>query len=276
MNKRRREILTGLQPAVDFAMRASVQRSIDDVPGLAVHERVSAQVPAEIMIYGSIGASMWMDGITASDVAAALKEAGPGPVNVRINSGGGDVFQGIAIHTLLARHSGIVSVYVDGLAASAASFIMLAGDRIHAARNGFVMIHDAMTFTYGNGNTHRDAADLLDKVSDNIADMYAESAGEDPAFWRAKMTENGEDGFWYTGQEAMEAGLVHELVQLTKGEEADEDEEVAARLAGWDHALSDRARAFVNAHRVPEVKDESPEFPWDHSKVFESMKGLFA
>src|ERR1041384_3814416 len=193
MNKRRRELLAALQPATDRAMRTPAQPR-DEIPGFALNRRVSAEAPAELLIYGAIGASWFMDGVTASDVAEALREAGPGPVNVRINSGGGDVFQGIAIHSLLARHPGTVTVYVDGLAASAASFIMLAGDRIYSARNAFVMIHDAMTFTYGNGNTHRDAGELLDKVSDNIADMYAERAGEDVAHWREIMTRNGEDG----------------------------------------------------------------------------------
>jgi len=278
VNKRRRSILSALQPATEFAMRAPVPaRPLAEVSGLAVHKRISASAPAEIMIYGAIGASWFMDGVTANDVSAALKEAGPGPVNVRINSGGGDVFQGIAIHTLLARHPGTVTMYVDGLAASAASFIMLAGDRIYSARNAFVMIHDAMTMTYGNGNTHRDAAELLDKVSDNIADMYAESAGEDTAYWRAKMTENGEDGVWFTGQEALDAGLVHDLVQLTKGEEDDEDEDelLAARLTGWDHVLNDRAKQFVNAH-FREPTAETPEPEYDHTKLIEDLKGIRA
>ncbi len=275
MNKRHRELLAKLQPATDFAMRVPAGQ---DVPGFAVRKRVSAEAPAEIMIYGTIGSSWFSEGVTASGVADALKEIGNGPVNVRINSGGGDVFQGVAIHTLLARHPGIVSVYVDGLAASAASFIMLAGDRIYAARNAFVMIHDAMTFTYGNGDTHRAAADLLDKVSDNIADMYAERAGEDAEHWRNLMTVNGEDGTWYTGQEALEAGLVDELVAISKGEDDDEDAEVAALLDGWSNMLDDRARSFLNEHRsTPEdtpdsALDSGPEY--DHAKLIENLKGL--
>jgi ATP-dependent protease ClpP protease subunit len=180
MNKRKRDILARLQPAVDAALnRKSEPRR--DVPGLAMHKRVSADAPAELLVYGRIGGGGWFDdGIGATDVAAALRDAGPGPINVRLNSPGGDVFDGVAIHSLLARHPGTVTVYVDGLAASAASFIMLAGDRIVSARNAFVMIHGAMTGTYGNAGTHREAADLLEKVSDNIADMYAERAGEDP------------------------------------------------------------------------------------------------
>lgn len=248
MNKRRRQILTALQPAVDLALKRPAGK---DRPGLAAHKRPTADAPAELMIYGRIGAGGWFDeGIGASDVAAALREIGPGPVNVRINSGGGDVFDGVAIHSLLARHAGTVTVYVDGLAASAASFIMLAGDRIVSARNAFIMIHDANTGTYGNGDTHRQAADLLDKVSDNIADMYAERAGEDAAFWRALMVDKGEDGTWYTGQEALEAGLVDELTEVP------DDEAVAARLAGWSAMLPQAAREFISDHPAEDDEDD--------------------
>lgn len=252
MNKRRRAILDALAPAVEHALKSAPAGTGREVPGLSLTARVNASAPAELYIYGQIGASFFMDGVTASDVANLLTEAGPGPVNVRINSPGGDVFQGVAIHSLLARHPGTVTTYVDGLAASAASFIMLAGDRIVAARNAFVMIHDAMTYTYGNGNTHRSSGELLDKVSDSIADMYAERAGEDAGHWRNLMTVNGEDGTWYTGAEAMDAGLVDEITAV-----ADEsDDEVAARLSGWQALLPERARAFLAEHPVEEATEE--------------------
>lgn len=253
MRKRQRELLAALQPAVDVALKRAEPRA--DVPGLAMHKRVSADSAAELMIYGRIGGGGWFDeGIGASDVAAALRDAGPGPINVRLNSPGGDVFDGVAIHSLLARHPGTVTVHVDGLAASAASFIMLAGDRIVSARNAFVMIHGAMTGTYGNASTHREAADLLDKVSDNIADMYAERAGEDPEHWRALMDANREDGTWYTGQEALEAGLVDELTAVP--DDFDEDMAVAGRLLAWSAKLPEKARAFVNEHAPTDPDDD--------------------
>lgn len=269
MNKRHREILAALQPAVDFAFKRSgsqfvmrggavvetVEHKKREIPGLAMHARPSTEAPAELMVYGRIGGGGWSDeGIGAADVAALLREVGAGPLNVRINSGGGDAFEGIAIHSLLARHPGTVTVYVDGLAASAASFIMLAGDRVVAARNSFIMIHDGMTGTYGNSATHRRSLDLLDKVSDNIADMYSERAGEEPAHWRALMIENGEDGTWYTGQEALTAGLVDELTAVKDDE--DEDAAVAGRLTGWNALLPAKARSFVAEHADTEPDTE--------------------
>jgi ATP-dependent protease ClpP protease subunit len=247
MNKRRRDILAALVPALEFAHQQTPNppRALADVPGLHVKATASG---AELMIYGPIGGGMFDMGISAADVAAALREAGPGPIDVRLNSPGGDVFQGVAIHTMLARHAGVVTVHVDGLAASAASFIMLAGDRIVMARNAMVMIHDGMTGSYGNGATLRRAADLLDKVSASIADMYAERAGEDPEHWRNLMTVNAEDGTWFTGEEAHAAGLVD---ALTETPDEDENDQVWDRLANWTDRLPSALAEKVSAHVKP-------------------------
>lgn len=275
MNKRRRAILDALAPAAAFAMeRPGGERPWTEAVGLSMRARPTAEAPGELLVYGRIGGGGWfMDGIGASDVAAALKELGPGPVNVRINSGGGDVFDGVAIHSLLARHPGAVNVYVDGLAASAASFIMLAGDTVHASRNSMIMIHDAMTVTFGAASSHQRAIDLLAKVSDNIADMYAEKAGEDAAFWRGRMTENGEDGVWYTGTEAHEAGLVDEIVGQDGG--VQEDEKVNAFLSGWLAVLpGDVATRVENS--VKTDPPETPAAPWDRAAFTNLMKEVFA
>jgi ATP-dependent protease ClpP protease subunit len=278
VNKRRRDLLAALAPCAEFAMARATREGAAarrrDVPGLAMHKRVSADAAAELMIYGRIGGGGWFDeGIGASDVAAALREAGPGPINVRINSGGGDVFDGIAIHSLLARHAGTVTAYVDGLAASAASFIMLAGDRIVSARNAFVMIHDAMTFTYGNAGTHDRASGLLSSASENIADMYAERAGEDVAFWRNAMTVNGEDGTWYTGQEAMAVGLVDEITQVA--DDDTEDAAVAARLAGWQNILPASISAKITFPAEPQDEDTYAALGVNPGAFLEIMKGAF-
>lgn len=253
MNRRRREILNALQPAAQIALERGKPHS--DVPGLAFRPRNELGA-AELMIYGRIGGGGFFDeGIGASDVAAMLREAGSGPIDVRINSGGGDVFDGIAIHSLLARHPGTVTVYIDGLAASAASFIALAGHRIVSARNAFMMIHDGMTGTYGNAATHRGSAELLDKVSANIADMYAERAGEDIEHWRNLMTVNGEDGTWFTGQEALEAGLVDELTEVP-------DDSVLSRLQGWDNVLKRAPERVRNAlAELPAEDEPEPDAP---------------
>lgn len=263
MNRRRRELLAALQPAVDFANELHEKRG----PGKPIEVRNATSDTAEIMIYGTIGyISYWDDGgVTSAGMASALRDITAPNIHVRINSGGGDVFEGVAIHTLLARHNATVTTFIDGIAASAASFIAMAGDRIVSARNAMMMIHDGMTGTYGNAKTHRRAADLLDKVSDNIADMYAERTGTPADEWRALMTVNDEDGTWYTGQEALDAGLVDELTgQENDSEVADRVRRAvpAAVLAKLDIELPEEEPAVEEA---PETPEEEPE-PLDNSR----------
>lgn len=292
MNKRRRDILNALAPAAAFALGPDAgilgnlygatspiaHKPKRDVPGLSM--KILASGAAELMVYGPIGGSLWDMGITAVDVAQLLRDAGERPISMRINSPGGDVFQGVAIHTLLARHPGFVSGTVDGLAASAASVIMLAADRLDMSKAGMVMVHDAMTPTYGNADTHRTAADLLDKVSLSMAELYADRAGEDAAFWRTVMTQNREDGTWYTGQEAVDAGLVDGVI-----EPAEDDEATAwARLSAWANVLPEKIRADVRAH-APETDPPAPDDPedpapallaWDASKLINLTREAMA
>ncbi len=270
--------MDALAPAVSFAMEHQPSRDWTSVVGLTARPRAAADSPGELLIYGRIGGGGWlMDGISASDVAAALRDLGPGPLNVRINSGGGDVFDGVAIHSLLARHPGVVTVTVDGLAASAASFIMLAGDRVVTSRNAMIMVHDGMTGVFGAAATLRRAVDLLDKVSDNIADMYAERAGEDVEYWRAKMTENGEDGVWFTGQEALDAGLVDEIVEPDEDEDGDGVDDY---LSGWVDVLPAPVAKRVSAHLLSrearETEKPTDAVALDAAALTDIMKGVFA
>lgn len=165
-----------------------------------------------IMLYGIIG-DPW-EGVTASDFARELKAVNTANVDVRINSGGGQIFDGVAIHTALVQHPANVTTYVDGIAASAASFIAMAGNTVRAARNAIMMIHDGEGLTWGDAAAHEESAKLLHLLSDNIADIYAERAGDDATEWRNRMrVGSGNSGTWYTGQTALEAGLVDELVE---------------------------------------------------------------
>ncbi len=184
--------------------------------------------PAELRIYDAIGG--WF-GITATEVAEALDGiAEDRDLTVRLNSPGGDVFDGTAIYNLLRSRAGQVDVVVDGLAASAASFIAQAGDSITMNRGTQMMIHDAIGFIIGNANDHREQVALLDRISDEIAGIYAARAGEKVEDWRARMLATT----WYSASEAVEAGLADTSSDdqaETEDDEAEEpQEEVGARL----------------------------------------------
>lgn len=173
-------------------------------------------------------------GISSAMIVEALLNADGRDVLVHLNSPGGMVFEGMAIHSAFKQHAGKVTMRVEGLAASAASFVMLAGDEVLIEPNAMVMIHDAWDMTIGPASEHRKTADLLDKVSGSIASMYAgksgSESGNDAEAWRAAMLEET----WYVGQEAVAAGLVDSVTDV------DTDEETSAAAASAAGARAQR------------------------------------
>jgi ATP-dependent protease ClpP protease subunit len=150
-------------------------------------------------------------GISAAMIVEALIAADGRDVLVHLNSPGGMVTEGLSIHSQFKQYAGNVTMRVEGMAASAASFVMLAADEVLIEPNALVMIHDARDFTSGPASEHRKTADLLDKISNSAASMYAAKSGgdTDAAYWRALMLEET----WYVGQEAVDAGLVDALTE---------------------------------------------------------------
>lgn len=164
---------------------------------------------AEVMIYDEIGG--WF-GSTADDLIAELKQITAPRMRVRINSPGGSVFEGIAIANALRAHPASVTVQVDAVAASIASVIAMAGDRIEMAPNSMMMIHDASGLAWGNAADMEEMAELLDLISDNIADAYAQRAGGTREQWRERMRAET----WYLPEDAVDQGLADEAVQAPK------------------------------------------------------------
>ncbi len=173
---------------------------------------------AEVWIYDEIG--YW--GVTAADFVGQLRDIDASKITLHLNSPGGDVFDGIAIYNALKDHDAEVTVIVDALAASAASFIAMAGDKIIMNRNSEMMIHDAMGVCIGQAVDMSAMAELLDRTSDNIATIYAARGGTTRE-WRDRMRAES----WYSATEAVEAGLADEARDA-----ADEDAEKIA--ASWD------------------------------------------
>lgn len=160
---------------------------------------------ATIRLYDVIDS--WGDvwGVSAKEFAAVLDDLGPNvaQINLRINSPGGEAMEGVAILNLLRAHPARIVATVDGMAASAASFIASGADETVMARNSQMMIHDAWGLVVGNADDMRDIADALDKLSDNLASIYADKAGGTPAAWRQAMKAET----WYNADEAVAAGL---------------------------------------------------------------------
>lgn len=163
--------------------------------------------PAQILIYDEIG--MW--GVTASDFIRDLAAAGPGPVEVHINSGGGDVFEAYAIYNALIARTGVTTV-VDSLAASAASVIAMAGEQRLMARTSQMMIHDASAYLGGNADEMQQMVERLQTVSGQIAGIYADTAGGEPDYWRGLMQAET----WFTPEQALEAGLITGILSSTR------------------------------------------------------------
>jgi ATP-dependent protease ClpP protease subunit len=161
---------------------------------------------AEIWIYDEIG--MW--GITAGDFVAQLSQVEADAIDLHVNSPGGDVYDGIAILNALRSHPADVTTYVDGIAASIASVIAMGGNQIIMARNSQMMIHDAFGLCVGDAATMRETADMLDKASDNIADVYNARAGGGIALWRSRM----KNTTWYSADEAVAAKLADEVAAV--------------------------------------------------------------
>lgn len=209
-----------------------------------------ASGPAEVYIYDEIG----YFGVTADSFVRDVKNIGADRIELHLNSPGGDVFDGIAIYNVIREHPAEVAVSIDGLAASAASFIAMAGDEINIARNAEMMVHDAHGVCVGNAADMRDLAERMDKVSDNIASIYAERTGATVAEWRERML--GET--WYSAEEAVSAGLADSIYGPASKIEADNS---------WDLSIFN----YSGRDKAPAPKPVmQPTF--DYSQVVAALK----
>ena len=173
----------------------------------AVQGAVSA---AEIFIYGDIGQSWWDDTVTAAQFVKDLEALNAQTITVRINSYGGSVTDGIAIHNAIKRHSATVTTAIDGIAASIATLIAMAGDTVEMSENAAFMVHAPWGGVAGNAVEMRKYADMLDTWANAMATSYSSKSGMPVADVLALLTD-GED-HWYTAAQAKEAGFVDTVV----------------------------------------------------------------
>lgn len=188
---------------------------------------------AHVYVYDVID-SYW--GASAKAMIDALAGAQGKPIALHINSPGGDVFEARAMVSALRSHGGPVTTYIDGLAASAATYLALAGDQVHITDGGMFMVHNSWTLAWGNKTELRSTADLLEKIDGTIASDYMRKTGasaEQVTGWMDAET-------WFTAQEAKDAGFIDHI---------DGQADAPAALARWN--LS----AYANA---PQIEPPNP------------------
>lgn len=198
---------------------------------LKAARNAAGKTVAELRIYDDIG--FW--GTTAkafvNELDAVAKDADE--ILVAVNSGGGDVFDGFAIYNALRRYSGKVTARVDGIAASAASLVVMAGDTIVMPENAMMMIHNAWTIAAGDAAQMRKTADLLDKTRDGIVAAYRNKCGLDDDEIVAMMDAET----WMTAGEAKERGFADQIEAPVKLQASVRTEELLARFEHTPEAL---------------------------------------
>ena len=238
-----------ISPAVDKRPRAVFgNAAVDFATAKPEWFRVTRDTADEVDIdvYGDIGESTdwWTgekEGLGAKAFLDLLREAKGKAVNLHVNSGGGSVVDAYAMMTAIAAHDGKVTAYVDGLAASAASYLVAAADEVVMSSVAWMMIHDATMICWGGAADMRDAAEYLDKTNRHIAEIYAKrSASRDADEFAAAMAETT----WFTAEEALEWGLVDRV------EEAVAAAACATRDAATLGSAPEGARDLLDAYAM--------------------------
>ena len=160
----------------------------------------------EILIYEDID-EFW--GVGAETFRSDLFSFGGSDVSVKINSRGGDVFEGLAMFNAMRDYAGHITTQIDGLAASIASIVALGGDEVIAHESTHVMIHDPWTFAMGSASDLRKTADVLDKIGETLARIYQQKSGKDLDEIKTLMN----DETWFSASEAKDFGLIDEVIE---------------------------------------------------------------
>jgi ATP-dependent protease ClpP protease subunit len=197
---------------------------------------------AEILLYGAIGENPWdPDSISAKDFAEELKKLSPKVKNIelRVNSGGGSVFEGMTIFQRLKDHPAKVTAYVDGFAASIASIIIMAADDIVMGEGSMLMIHKPLVMTYGNADEHERMIDILDKIESQMITIYAKKTG----LSRSEISTALAKETWYTAEQAVESNFANKVMASENG----------LRIAA---SMGDQLTKYPWLKNAPKVKNQ--------------------
>jgi ATP-dependent Clp endopeptidase proteolytic subunit ClpP len=209
---------------------------------------------AEIFIYDEIG----YFGITAKDFVRALKNISAKNIALRINSPGGEVFDGNAIYNALRRQNATITAYVDGIAASMASVIAMAADVIRMPANSMMMIHNPTSGSYGEADELRKDAEVLDKIKEALISAYQRKTGTD----RDEIAQMMDDETWFTAAEALEAGFadyVDDAVEVKNSFDLSRFERVPANVARIDTPTASMPKETPEA-QIKRLEDAASTF----------------
>jgi len=242
-----------------FTQPNVLERWSEDAAGV----RALATGDNVITMFDVIGEDFWTGGgVTAKKVSAQLRAIGDRPVEVQINSPGGDMFEGFAIYNVLREHSQPITVKIMGMAASAASIIAMAGDAIEIGVSSFVMIHNCEVVAIGNRHDMAETAAWMEPFDAAMRDVYAVRTGQKPedcAKWMDAET-------YMSGSLAIERGFADSLLsadQLTVDENAKASDRKVNELRAMEQTLMasgySRSQARARINKIKGTSDSAPE-----------------
>lgn len=185
---------------------------------------------ASIKIYDEIASDGW--GISVKDIDEQIKDLGDKPLDIHINSYGGEVFEGFAIYNTLKDYKGYKTVYIDGIAASIASVIAMCGDKIVMSKASMLMIHNASGFAYGNAEEMQKVVNALEQINSVIRGIYVAKTGMSEDEIKNLM----DNETYLQPQECLEYGFIDEI----KEESESSDEETTTAINNLMESFENR------------------------------------
>lgn len=249
-------------------LAANLNEMVGALPWYTIRNEAETDT-AEVFVYDEIGGSF---GVSADEFVKDLSEIDAKNIDVRINSPGGSLFDGIAIRNALEKHPAYVRSWIDGVAASAASIVAMGGNEVIMMPGSQLMIHDALGVEVGNAREMAAMSAFLDRQSDNIADLYAAKAGGTREEWRSKMLAET----WYFPNEALDAKLADKVYVRPKSDEAEEEEETeedttvdVAALMNTHHDLSQYRYKYAGRNEAP-----APTASYDYDALANVLRSI--
>ena len=183
---------------------------------------------AELILYGSIGSDEYWDDISDKAFKQDIENLGDVEnITLHINSPGGSVFSAVAIANTLKNHKAKITANIDGLAASAATIITSACDIVRMPKNALFMVHNPITFAYGNNQDMKKTVEMLDKVKDSIIETYLNKAKTD----RETLSELMDNETWMNAETAKEYGFIDEILDENVEKEVVENKLIINNMA---------------------------------------------